>query len=40
MDNQTGGVKRKTDDTTSQGFTPVYDMVKADHSNLTILTAK
>ncbi len=40
MDNQTGGVKRKTDDTTSQGFTPVYDMVKAVGSKLSILTAK
>jgi len=37
MDNQSGGVKRKADDTASPGFTPIYNMVNAANSKLNVL---
>ena len=38
MDNQCGGVKRKADDIDSPGFTPIYNMVNAVNSKLSVLT--
>jgi hypothetical protein len=38
MDNQYGGVKRKVYDPDSQDFTPIYNMVNAANSKLSVLT--
>ncbi len=40
MDNQSGGVKRKVYDPDSQDFTPIYNMVNAANSKLSVLTTE